>query len=241
MSWKSDALKHAKAYSPKESCGLIVVIKGRKKYWGAKNLSVDESNFILDPADFAAAEDAGTVIGIVHSHPTTPPYPSAADRVSCQQSGLPWHIVNPHLEEWYTLNPEDYTPDLIGREWVWNSLDCWSLVRSWYKEQGVELPDYKRPTTPEEFDESPLFDTYWADAGFYRIADDEPLQVGDALLMSIGSDKLNHVGVVIENNMMLHHLRGRLSSADIYGEWLQNNTGKRLRLYNWQELSFYSV
>lgn len=94
--------------------------------------------------------------------------------------------------------------------------DCWTLVRDWYGEQGIDLPDWDRPTTPEEFNQNPMFDDCWREAGFYEV-DIAEMQAGDAMLMAIDSNKLNHVGVYIGDQLVLHHLRGRLSSRDIVG------------------------
>jgi hypothetical protein len=169
MSWKDDAALHAAEEDPREACGLVVVIKGRRRYWPCCNLDQDGTQFVLSPEDYAAAEEAGEVVAVFHSHPVTPPEPSQADLISIEATGLPWFIYNP------------------------------------------------------------LFDGFWKDAGFYQLPEEEPLQFGDGLLMNIEGSGLNHCGVYIGDQLVLHHLRGRLSSRDLYGGWLQNCTGRRLR------------
>ena len=228
--WKEAALSHAKIEDPKESVGLLLNVKGKERYYPCNNLSMSSYQcFVLDPEDYVRADNTGEITAIIHSHPTTPPTPSQADLVGCENSNLPWHIVNPKTEQWGYCEPNGYKAPLLGREWVWGVTDCWSLVRDWYREEKqIELKDYQRSMTPEEFLKNPLFEEYAIQTGFRELEPNEALQEGDVLLMSILHPTLNHVAIFL-GDMVLHHLADRLSCREPYSPWLLKCTGGRYR------------
>ena len=230
MIWKEKALEHAKQEDPKESCGLLLNIRGKEQYFPCRNLSMTAHQcFIIDPEDYVRADNTGDITAIVHSHPVTQPVASEADKISCEESNLPWHIVNPKTETWGYYEPCGYKPDLIGQPWVWGVSDCWSLVRRYYKEKlNIELRDWERPTTPEEFINDPMFERCAKATGFRELKNDENLKNGDLLFMSILANGLNHVAIFLDGDV-LHHLTDRLSCKEPYNQWLQKCTGKRLR------------
>ena len=76
----------------------------------------------------------------------------------------------------------------------------------------------------------------WADVIMMATPDElqadiynESLKENDCILFSLNSTGLNHIGVLLKNQMILHHIEGRVSSKDFYGEWLMKCTGKRIR------------
>ena len=230
MNWKEAALAHAKDQDPKESCGLLLNIKGKERYYPCRNLSMTAFQcFIIDPEDYIRADNTGDIIAVIHSHPVTPPVPSQSDKVACEQSGLVWHIVNPKTESWGYLKPTGYKAPILGREWAWGVTDCYTLVRDWYKEKlNIDLIDWQRPTTLEDFNKDPMFEKCAEQTGFRELRSDEKLINGDLLFMSILSNNLNHVAIFIDGDV-LHHLADRLSCIEPYSEWLLKCTGKRLR------------
>ena len=226
---KAEILAHAKAEDPRECCGLIVVVKGRRRYIPCRNIAATpDEHFILDPADYVAAEDQGEIVAVVHSHPTTQPTPSPADRISCNATGLPWVIVNPKIDAWGGCEPEHFELPYVGREFVFGVVDCYTLVRDWYaREWGLELADFPRRDRFWERGENLYVDNY-ASQGFRRI-DFTELAYGDLLLMQLGSPLPNHAAIYLGDQQILHHIQGRLSSRDVLGGYYVKNTAMVLR------------
>jgi proteasome lid subunit RPN8/RPN11 len=228
-STKNAALQHAKEAFPQESVGLVAVVKGRRRYFPCRNMAeTPDEHFVLDPADYVAVEEKGEIVAVIHSHPKTNPAPSQADRVACEKSGLPWHIVNPQTEQWGYCEPDGFELPYVGREFVFGVVDCYTLCRDWYnRELGLNLRDYDRRDRFWLKGENLYLDNF-ASEGFYPIPLEE-LQYGDAILMQLESPLPNHAAVYLGDQLILHHMQGRLSSRDIYGGYYLKSTAKALR------------
>jgi proteasome lid subunit RPN8/RPN11 len=216
---KALTLEHARAEYPREACGLLVIRKGREVYARCRNIGVGTDQFVIHPEDYAAADIQGEIVGVVHSHPGMSPEPSQADRVACEASGLPWHIVGFPSEDWVRIEPTGFVAPLVGREWSHGVLDCYSLVRDWFRsERGVLLPNFARFDDWWKRGENLYLDNF-AQVGFEAVnfADLRSLQPGDCFLMQVASPVPNHAAVYLGDGLILHHLQGRLSSRDVYG------------------------
>ena len=228
MDWRASAYADAVSSYPAEACGLVVIVKGRTRYWPCNNLATGDGHFIIDPHSYATAEDAGEVIGVFHSHPDEPPLPSEADRLAAEGTSVEWHILSLPSGAWGSFKPSTYVAPLVGREFVHGQVDCYTMVRDWYRVvRGITLPDFHREDEWWVKGENLYLDNF-ALAGFGSIPS-EQLSHGDVLLMKVQSPVPNHAAVYIGDGMILHHLYGRLSSRDVYNGLYQSLTVKTLR------------
>jgi proteasome lid subunit RPN8/RPN11 len=225
---------HALACYPSESCGLVVMHDGAPRYVPCRNVSsAPGEHFIMSPEDYALAEDMGPVVAVVHSHPGAPARPSMADKAMAEKSGIDqWVIVSVgvqadgghDVEEWCEFAPSGYLAPLIGRQFAHGIHDCYSLIRDWYRvERGIDLPDFERADRWWEDGKTSLYMEHFAEAGFVDMGQKEEPKPGDVLLMQIRSKVPNHAGVYLGDNMMLHHMYGRLSGRTVWGGmWAQS-------------------
>lgn len=224
-----DALKaHAAAEFPRECCGVVIVFRGRQQYRPCRNLAVGTDNFAIHPEDYAAADEAGEIVAIGHSHPNLPPTPSQADRVACEETRVPWLIVNHPVGTQFELKPSGYVAPLVGREWSHGVLDCYAIIRDWYRqERNIELLDFERRDQWWNRGEN-LYVENFEKAGFVEIPASD-MEMGDVILMQVGSPVANHGAIYLGDGLILHHVQNRLSTRDVYGGFWQKNTVKTLR------------
>ena len=226
--------RHVIADYPREACGLVCAINGRETYVPCKNEAANpDEQFVMNPADFAGAEDRGEILALVHSHPNASARASEGDRVSCENSGLPWHIFSvsvpvdadaPAVCDMQTIEPKGYEAPLVGRQFVHGVLDCYTLIRDYFdREHGIKLKDYARRDEWWVTGEN-LYMDHYAETGFTPISDQEELQIGDIIIMQIRSKVPNHGAIYIGDGIILHHLYGRLSTRDVYGGYWREVT-----------------
>ncbi|SDR19226.1 Proteasome lid subunit RPN8/RPN11, contains Jab1/MPN metalloenzyme (JAMM) motif [Paraburkholderia fungorum] len=227
---KNAIAEHALAAYPRECVGLVVVVGGAETYVPCINSATTPAeHFVLSGQEYAAAEDHGEIVALVHSHPGAPARPSMADKTMCEQSGIAkWIIVSLGvqtdgsigIDDWCEFGPSGYQAPLLGRQFVHGVHDCYSLIRDWYRiERGVTLPDFPRADKWWEDGASNLYLDNFAKAGFADLGQDAPVEVGDVLLMQIRSKNHvpNHAGIYIGNGQMLHHSYGALSGRTVWG------------------------
>ena len=218
--WVLAALEHAKAAYPGECCGAVVMREGVETYVPCRNVATGNDTFQPDPWDIVRVEDEhGPPIAWVHSHGDQDRPRACADDIrACDSSRVPWHILSWPQGEWRTIQPAHVIPPLEGREFTPGALDCYTLVRDYYRlHHGILLPHYDRPDSWWEHGLD-LYTEHYTEAGFVR-REGSP-QPGDALLMRVGARVPNHAAIYLEGDRILHHLAGGLSCIEPWdGRW----------------------
>ena len=201
-------LDHARAEAPREACGILIWDgKHDAIYRPCRNVAGGDEHFQIHPEDWVEAEDAGVVLGVVHSHPGGTTEPSPADLRGCNRSGVPWWIFT--LEgEWKRITPSGWT--VLGHPFAWGVSDCLTLARDCY----AGIPDQLRSNGFWH-----LHDAFREGMGaaHFQVVEDGP-ETDDLLLMSIrGQGVPNHCAIYQGAGMIAHHLPGRLSRIEDLG------------------------
>ena len=105
---------------------------------------------------------------------------------------------------------------LIGRQWEYGRFDCFTLVRDWFKLQGVELPDFARPDDLETCDS--IFLQQMPVHGFRQV-EYSSRKPGDVLIMRLGTATPMHAAILLPDQRILHQRQNSLSAVEPFGRY----------------------
>lgn len=188
------------------------------------------------------AENTAEILACFHTHfeDGDPSQLSENDIRESKLSEVPYLLYHVGFDEWDFFDPSEIYPYIntpkvspktvdyyVGWKWEWNRCDCWGLVRAYCNgvlEYGLE--DHVRPIDMKTCLE-PGWDTFaqelLPDKGFEQVFR-KPIK-DDIVLMNLEGTTAHHVGVMISDTTLLHHLQpGDLSSVRLYGGALEEKT-----------------
>lgn len=209
---------------PRECCGLVI----DGVYVPFPNIASDPMDSFRLPDD-AWPIDGETVQAVLHSHcgPRWRIEPSAADmerQLSLKNDhgvAVPWGIVlanKDHCTDPLWFGDHVLDQPLLGRRFVHGVTDCYSVIRAYFwQEKKIKLPEFPRDVDWWKAGGN-LYTQGFERAGFRQI-DSAMAAPCDVVLIKIRSDVPNHGGVLLNNNLMLHHLQNRLSCRVPVGSW----------------------
>ena len=216
--------KHFEAEYPREACGVIGVVKGKKRYYPCENVAEDDNDFIMSSTDYMKHKRSMDIIGIVHNHPDADNRASEGDIDNCNALGIPYYIFSYPDMELNILEPEVNVNPLLGREYKFAIADCFEASRDWLAAGGIHIP----PRDPFE-------DDWWIkDLNYFTeeniknwglVKVDTP-QKNDVLIFQIEAEVPNHCGIYLGNDVFFHHAVNRLSCREsLYPFWRKHIVG----------------
>lgn len=234
------AKAHARKEYPNESCGIVF----NGEYIPCQNIAGDPTvDFEISPKVYANYAKRGVIEAIIHSHPGGPLFPTEADMIGQISTNVPWGIIPLVVEDevmrigdpimWGDMLEK---APLIGRTFVHGIHDCYAIIRDIYAlgKEGLSAQGVtdEWPYDPITLPEFPRNDAWWeedkdlyvdgfAQAGF-RVIPQHEARVGDVFLMKIRSEKVIHGGVLVTDDVIVHHLPMRASRREPAGMWGRN-------------------
>lgn len=209
------ALAHAAACQPAESCGVVIAGACHR----VSNRSTQHDAFCMDARELVQLEERfGPLEAIVHSHVYAPPLASEADRTACEATALPWLIMSWPTGAHAVIEPCGFRAPLIGRQWAWRYQDCFALIRDGIRDYaGIDLPDFDRDWEWWRHGED-IIGRQFELAGFVDLGPTATPQHCDVIGMRVPpAQVVNHLGLFLAPDVLLHHMMGRLSARQIYG------------------------
>ena len=210
--------EHFEASYPREACGIIGIVKGRKKWFPCENVAETEDGFIMSSKDWFDIKKKADIYAIVHNHPDESNEPSQHDIDSCNAIGIPYYIFSYPEMDLNIVEPVKRTSPLVGREYSFGTADCFEAMRDWLKKENINIPpraafeDNWWEKGLDYFNEKTISE--W---GFKKV--DTP-QKNDLLIFQISENVGDHCGVYLGNDIFFHHAENRLSCREpLYPLW----------------------
>ena len=218
--------KHFEKEYPREACGIIGIVKGKKVYFPCTNLASEDEDFILDPNDYISVKRQADIVAIVHNHIQSTNKASENDKKYCNALGIPYYIFSYPELQLNILEPTVNTNSLAGREYEFGKFDCLEACRDYYKQElNISLPKRLLPYVDDwwKFGHNYFTDEHIKEWGFTKVED---LRQNDLLIFTMGALVPNHCGVYINNDVFFHHAVNRLSCKEnLYPLWKKYLTG----------------
>jgi len=231
--------KHAEEVSPEECCGLIVNKNNQFIAIPTKNVSeFDRTHSMrIDPADYYKASLEGEIVAFYHSHKDNCVF-SEYDKLNSENHQLPCVLYCVDTEEVGLYIPNGYEVPYVGREYVSQRFDCFTLVQDYFqRELNVTIypivhpyrfvedkaghPDNSGPI-------SWVLRDHFLNNGFVEVK--KASEKHDLILCSTPRvSSPVHCLIYIPENQILHHPYKRKSTIELYSQYWNRYTINILR------------
>lgn len=205
-------IKQLALQTDNEICGVII----NNNVYPCQNISVNpQKNFTISPLDYLKINKIkdNKIDYIYHSHNQNSTF-SEFDKINLYNLKLRGFLYSKKSDSFSYFFPESYQNKYVGRLFEIGISDCYSLICDYYQnELNIELPKIKRADgwhkkTPNIINEN-------IPSSFIRIKLEESKK-NDIIVFDLLNNNIPcHFGIYLENDLILHHPRNKLSTIEL--------------------------
>lgn len=222
--------EHALKDAPNEACGFIFRENGAYIARPCTNVcQLPAENpakaFRMPDNEVLSALRSKALVGLYHSHTNDFKEFGEADIKVSETLELPSYLFLVPSNQFKVYYPKGQKIPLLGRPYVPFIHDCIEVVRDFFKEtHGIDSPRLNYAIGEEFTGKKNGIADYFTEMGCKPVS---IARENDIVLMMIRCHNFpNHVGVLMKENMLLHHPYGRSSTTDPYnGFWKKCTSG----------------
>jgi proteasome lid subunit RPN8/RPN11 len=215
---KKEIEAHSYESLPLECVGLVSFRGNRPTAIRMDNISnFPESNFMVDMKKFLELKRLGEIVAIYHSHAKTGHEFSDMDKIYAENLDLPLWVYSCATKRFNVYAPTGYEYPLEGRPFAFGIMDCYVLVKDYYKRVlKIDIfsgEDVNRTSTDDVVLNN-IVELNFGRSDFERVKD---LKKHDVIAIKGDYKNISHFGIYVGDNMMLHHPIKMLSCKTMYG------------------------
>ena len=220
-----DIRSHFEDAYPREACGVVGIVKGKKRWFPCRNVAEGCEDFVMCSEDWFRIRQQADVLAIVHSHPDASSDASENDINNCNALQVPYWIFSYPEMDLNKVHPETVQNTLIGREYAFGIRDCFEASRDWLIEKANITIPARAPFEDDWWERDLDYFTEERIRGWNLVKVDEA-QEHDVLVFSVEAEVGNHCGVYLGNDVFFHHAVNRLSCREsLYPFWVKHLIG----------------
>tara|TARA_B110000305_G_scaffold45335_2_gene48122 strand:- start:2290 stop:2979 length:690 start_codon:yes stop_codon:yes gene_type:complete len=220
-----DIRSHFEDAYPREACGVVGIVKGKKRWFPCRNVAEGCEDFVMCSEDWFRIRQQADVLAIVHSHPDASSEASENDINNCNTLQVPYWIFSYPEMDLNKVDPETVQNTLIGREYAFGIRDCFEASRDWLIEKANITIPARAPFEDDWWERDLDYFTEERIRGWNLVKVDEA-QEHDVLVFSVEAEVGNHCGVYLGNDVFFHHAVNRLSCREsLYPFWVKHLIG----------------
>tara|TARA_R110000823_G_scaffold59259_3_gene142480 strand:+ start:4649 stop:5338 length:690 start_codon:yes stop_codon:yes gene_type:complete len=220
-----DIRSHFEDAYPREACGVVGIVKGKKRWFPCRNVAEGCEDFVMCSEDWFRIRQQADVLAIVHSHPDASSDASENDINNCNALQVPYWIFSYPEMDLNKVDPETVQNTLIGREYAFGIRDCFEASRDWLIEKANITIPARAPFEDDWWERDLDYFTEERIRGWNLVKVDQA-QEHDVLVFSVEAEVGNHCGVYLGNDVFFHHAVNRLSCREsLYPFWVKHLIG----------------